>query len=94
MSKVYNGVIVEDRYDRQDNQMSLFVCDGTDPNGKYLGAVYLTGDMSKTGKWERSPDGWTFFDILEHGEYFKDLEYLYLSEVGGEGRDKYTVYKF
>lgn len=89
MSIVYNGVIVEDRWDRLNNQMSLFKDDGKDPNGKFN----TPGDWTKSGKWNRSPEGWTFFDVLEHGEYFKDLEYFYLSEVGGEGNNRYTVYR-
>lgn len=83
------NTIVEDCWCRQNEQMSLFKDDGRGPNGKFLDTL---GDWSKSGKWNRSPDGWTFFDILEHGEYFKDLEYFYLSEVDGEGRDRYTVY--
>jgi hypothetical protein len=86
--------IIRDKYSFYlYKQPSLFTDDGVDPNGKYIGATYLHGDWSKTGKWSRCPEGWTFLDIMDHMDYFTKVKYFYISEVGEDTDTKYFIYK-
>ena len=88
MSKVYNGIVCDERFVLKDHQPFLFKDDGNDPRG----GNWTPGDLSKTGKWTHSPWNW-FPNDEDHGECYRDLQYLYLSEIGGVGKDKYYVYR-